>query len=233
MNTKEKRSKIFLKTTEEVENHTVAQLEETIYQYCCQRSRANKPLFDDKHKAYLFVRKNKLDSAFEWTAENKEKLLCLNAKMIDCFEKIKVEAFVLYGTLEKRINKNDDFLHDYMIGAQVYPSSEYTHNNDGSLEDAEILHDEIYSMLSTDLENKLYVGLSVFQDNPDDTIIPYLDKKNNCNSATYFNGAFDDVFISQAIHELYDNTNWSLPDILKINDIASFITVHYINHCKF
>ncbi|GHV44716.1 hypothetical protein FACS1894180_6400 [Bacteroidia bacterium] len=68
---------------------------------------------EEELEAALEVRCRKLNSTFEWTPENKEKLLQLDAKLIECFEKLKAEARTLYYTLLQRIENNDHFLHDF------------------------------------------------------------------------------------------------------------------------
>jgi len=45
----------------------------------------------------------------------------------------------------------------------------------------------------------------------------YLNKEQNWNIDACFKGKFNEHFISQAIHDLYDHTNWSFYDILRIN----------------
>jgi hypothetical protein len=51
-------------------------------------------------------------------------------------------------------------------------------------------------------------------ESPDETEILYLDRKQNWNTDHWFKGLFEEHFISQAIHDLYDYTDWGFSDIL-------------------
>ena len=97
----------------------------------------------EKIEACLRQRGWLLNQTFEWTPEKKEKLLCLNQKLIECWEKVDAEAKQKLKILNERIKQPDD------------------------------------------------------------------------------------VFISQAIHDLYDHSYLSFPDIMKINRFRVELSVVY------
>jgi hypothetical protein len=103
---------------------------------------------EEELEAALNVRCWKLNRVFEWTPENKEKLLQLDAKLIECFEKLKAEASTLYNTLQQRVENNDSFLHDFMIEARVIPFV-FERDNEGDI----TTDNEIYEVLSEELHN--------------------------------------------------------------------------------
>ena len=57
----------------------------------------------------LSERRNKLNSNFEWTDENKQKFLNVNDKLLLAFERAYKEALSVAEKLENRIKNNDDF----------------------------------------------------------------------------------------------------------------------------
>ncbi|MDR0829931.1 MAG: hypothetical protein LBN95_07460 [Prevotellaceae bacterium] len=185
---------------------------------------------EEELEAALRVRCWKLNNAFEWTPENKEKLLQLDAKLIECFEKFKAEASTLYYTLLQRIENNDHFLHDFMIEARVIPFVfEQDYEGEITLDSV----NEIYGVLSEELNNSVNLSFSIYRESPDETEILYLNREQNWNTDHWFKGQFDEHFISQAIHDLYDHTDWSFPDILQINYLDVNLNVNYEHFVEF
>jgi len=76
---------------------------------------------DAKLNELLSARKCKINSVFEWTPENIDALLRLNQRLTNCFEKVRDEAKPIIRALQKRLDDNDAFLHDFWIEAKVTP----------------------------------------------------------------------------------------------------------------
>jgi len=104
-----------LKLEKKVETYTVEQIENLILDKW-----KNSEIVDDELESYLSVRQRKINSTFEWTPENIEKLLLLNQKLITCFEKLRDETKAALKTLQKRMDEKDSFLHDFEIEATGY-----------------------------------------------------------------------------------------------------------------
>jgi len=208
---KSKFNEDFFARVREMESYTVEQLEEMILNHWKDSSES----VDEVVESYLSVRKRKLNATFEWTSENVEKLLNLNQKLIDCFEKLRDEALPLIKTLRRRINEKDVFLHDVNMDARVTPYI-LMPDEDGKLSEPE----NGIELILTESLNKhcdLYVWFIFDEENAAEMI--YLNKEQNWNIEPHFEGKFDNHFISQAIHDLYDHTHWSFPDMLRINHL--------------
>jgi hypothetical protein len=176
---------------------------------------------EEKIEAALNVRKHKLNNAFVWTPENKEKLLYLNTKLIECFEKLKAEADTLHKTLQERIDKNDSFLCDFDIEVTVIPYV-FARNYEGDLTlESE---SEIYEVLYDKWDCELNLSFRVHKDSTDKIL--YLDRTRNWNEED-LRGEFDEHYISYGIYKLYKQTEWSFHDILKINYLDTSVNVDY------
>lgn len=189
-------------------NSSVKQLEKTIMRLYRQKK-------TDMLKDALLERKYKINKTFEWTPENKEKFLCLNQKLIECWEKLHIEALQVFKTLQSRAGKPDGFLHDFEIELKIR-SFIYVADTNGEFDEAidcieEVLIDSLYEF-DYHVENH-----QTYYHNESNSYSIYLDKKQNWNTDPKFEGKFNEYFISQAIHDLYDHTHLSFPDILKIN----------------
>ena len=85
----QKKDKTYYENLEKIsESHTVEQLEEIIIAQWYDA----KQEIDDELEDFLSIRKCKINKVFEWTPENREKLLALNLKLINCFEKLREET---------------------------------------------------------------------------------------------------------------------------------------------
>jgi hypothetical protein len=188
--------------------------------YCDYRVRDEEEL-----EAALRVRNWKLNSAFEWTDGNKARLLYVNGKMIACFERLKAEVVAIYESLEKRIGAKDGFVHDFVIDAKVLPSV-MRRDEAGNLTDE--YESDFYEVMTDEWNSDLNLNFSIYyNDNAFEHEILYLDREQNWNDDPWFKGLFDEHFISQAIHDLYDHTEWAFQDILKINYLDSRLIVEY------
>jgi hypothetical protein len=207
--------KTSLKRRDELETYTVEQLEDLIL----SRWAASETV-DDELETYLYARKWVINNAFEWTPDNIEKLLHLNQKLISCFEKLRDEAKPVIQTFEKRMKENDAFLHGFDTEARITPYI-YVADENGTLHEAESGMERIL----TDSLNEYVVLFQWWVDGEDLDDILYLNKEQNWSDEPQFKGKFDGHFISQGIHDLYDHSCWSFPDILKINHLWAEVRV--------
>lgn len=211
---------LFQKTMEDVKTLTIDQLETLILDL---QNRKIETAYSVKVKleAYLTERQDKINQAFEWTSENIEKLLSLDQKMMACFEKLYDEAKPLVSSLQQRIENQDSFLCDFEIEASVTPFIMVS-NEKGDLIEAE---DGIERVLMDDLDNAiLSCSFRMFGDKHD---ILYLDKEQNWCNHGIFKDHFKEKHVSQAVHDLYDHTLWSMIDILKINELWAELKVRH------
>ena len=198
---------------DKLESYSVDKLEKFVIQ-AYQQSFDNQPMEDCKEQviAALSVRRRMLNNKFEWTTENKEKLLLLNDKLMECFEKLKTEALAIVQACNKRIEAKDNFLHDFEIEGYVQPYI-YEYRNGKYYEKEEM---EIEDIL-VDYWNKWDLCFSVHNDEKINDDI-HFNKELSWN-IELLDGLFNKHYISYAIHALCMHTNWSLQDILKINHL--------------
>ncbi|MDR1847637.1 MAG: hypothetical protein LBR17_05920 [Bacteroidales bacterium] len=196
-------------------SYTVEELENIVTEY---RHRAC-----EEREAALHVRKWKLDNTFEWTPENKEKLLFLNEKLIECFEKLKTEACALYKALQQRVAENDGFLDDFFIEARIIPSVFKLDDEGNVISEMEY----IYEVLHYEWNSCINLSFIMYRENMNETDILYLNREQNWNTDPWLKGQFDEHFISQGIHDLYEHTEWILRDILEINYLDVSLDVIY------
>jgi hypothetical protein len=183
----------------------------------------------------LQTRKRKLDSELRWTPENIEKLLVLDSKFISCFEKMTAEAISIYETLDERIKNNDAFLQYFNLDMKVTPSI-LVPDAEGELAEPE---EGIYQVLMEnlpkfilsketcgDLDSDMDKNMDYFAD-------LYLDKSHNWSEYDGLrHGELSKYYISYAIHDLHHHTLLSIPDILKINQLWSEVTVCHQNNVE-
>jgi hypothetical protein len=198
---------------EELENCSIEQLEEL----------AVLEKDDEQLEDILRARKYKLNRQFEWTPENKARLLHLNDKLMDSFDKLKAEAIAVLQTLQDRVNAKDGFLHDFEIEANVTPYF-YEEAEDGERYEKDTGIEEV---LMRKWEDWL-LDFSVSNIEAFNSVNElYFDKKMNWN-IEILTGEFDDSYISFGIHELCTHTTgWSLQDVLKINHLWVELKVIY------
>ena len=148
----------------------------------------------------------------------------LNQKLINCWEKLNIEAKQALETLQSRLNKPGDFLHDFNMEAKV-SSFIYVPGENGDMYEAENCIEEV---LIDSLEDDNYaVNHYEYFNEECLNCIPYLNRECNWNVDSLFKGKFNEHFISQAIHDLYDHTNLSFPDILRINHLWAELRIEH------
>ena len=205
----------------DLENLSVEQLEDIIlclyYRY--ERTKA----VEDKIEEALYERSYKLNRAFEWTPENKEKFLRLNQKLIECWEKLDIEAKQTLKTIKSRLSEQGSFLHDFDIEA-VVRSFIYVLDEDGEYYEADNCIEDV---LINSLEESYCVNHCWYNSCDDEDVILYIDRKQNWNIEHWFEGKFNEHFISQAMHDLYSHSCLSFPDILKINRLWAELQIKH------
>jgi hypothetical protein len=150
-----------------------------------------------------------LNETFEWTAENKERLLLLNTKLMDCFEKLKTEITKACQVLQKRVDASDDFLQDFEIEAFVRP--QFHNAKDDSME--EILEDTW---------NDIFLSFTFSSARSIDDVLYFNYDLNWNHDPPQLQGHFDEHYIAFGTHELFDHIKgWSYSDILKINTLTA------------
>ena len=209
-----------------LESLSVEQLEEVVMCLYNKHKLDITKEIKNKLKELLYERKYKINQTFEWTPENQEKLIRLNQKFIECWEKLDIEAKQMFKTLKNRINNQDIFLHDFEINAEVKPFI-YIIDENGDYEEAENCIEEVLIATLEDHVNSHYYGHSDTSEELLSQEIIYLKREQNWSHDRCFDGKFNEHFISQAIHDLYDHTCLSFPDILKINNLCPRLPIEH------
>jgi len=168
----------------------------------------------------LSERVTKIQSCFEWTNEKKEKLLKVNDKFMQIFEKAHAEAIFAFNELDKRLKNNDDYVKNYDITIKIsfFMGDEYYRHDFNSF--GFILSEPISGFSPVEY----FFGHSGTA-NLEKTPI-YLDKESNWN-IEYFNNKFNDNYICYAMHELMDTDKWSLDDIINIKKILADVEIKH------
>jgi hypothetical protein len=159
----------------------------------------------------MSARRNCLNSAFVYTPESVSKLLYLNDRIIECWEKLRRESVVEDRAMSKRLSEGDAYLHDYYIECKIkaYIGIEL---EDGDIGEA---FEGIDGLLNLTLP-EFILSASVREGDWKNSL--YMNRDLNwdlCDGLSH--GELGDVYIGYGIHELYDHTYLSLPDILRIN----------------
>jgi hypothetical protein len=206
---------------EKIENYSVEQLNEHILQLVEQKKRRKRAekrkSFGDALSVALGERQSKLNRDFEWTPENCEKFLLLNQQLIQLWEKLHHEAKQTFDVIQSRINDPDDFLQDFNMTARIEVYICVPDENGKLCGVQDFLIDSICELVNS----QSYYCETNFAHNI------YLDREQNWNFEHRFEGKFDNHFISQAIHDLYDHTYLSYCDMLKINSLWADLSVDY------
>jgi hypothetical protein len=181
--------------------------------------------------AILEERFCKLNNNFTWTPEKIDRLLKINDKLMEVFEKAFREAKSVVSGLHKRIEENDPFLKDYQVDIELrpywHPYRHVPHFVSGEEIDKEP-YDDFGFVLSEPIS-----GFAVIEDSlghyatfdPSEKPTLYLNKSLNWN-ITYFDEAFSNYYIDYSIHVLLEN-NWSFPDILRIKTIWADVKIEH------
>jgi len=207
----------------DVKNLSVAQLESIILHLFYTQERTKE--VEKKLNDALYERKRKIDQTFEWSPENIKRLLLLNLQLIDCWDKVDVKAKRTFNTLKGLLSDSGEFLHDFNIEA-VVTSLVHIPDENGDYDDAQNCIEEV---LIDSLDENYCVNRHSYDARDEEELLNdvplYLNRKQNWSDDPIFEGNFDGHFISQAVHDLYDHTCLSMPDILKINRIRGELRI--------
>ena len=173
----------------------------------------------------------KLNRNFEWTDENKRNFLNVNEKLRVSYAKAYNEALSVADELEKKIKNNDDFIKDYMIEITLTPYIKEPFPNEDALYKFCSVISEPESEFSIPIRHEFHHGCYSREINN----IPYhLDKSKNLYTEHY-----DDFMASNdichALNLLLDAHEWSLNDIVNIDNIYTEVIVthqHFIKGIK-
>lgn len=154
----------------------------------------------------LYQRAKKMNDAFEWTSENKQKLLSVNEKFMRAFEDVYNRALSIANNMD-RIKQGDDDYIDIEIKITPYLENPFTF--------------DFISWNDLPYFIALWFPFGYISYNDDEPI--YLDRSQNWN-IEYFGDVFKDDYICYAIHELLDR-HWSFSDIINIERISTDIVI--------
>jgi hypothetical protein len=169
--------------------------------------------YDGELYLLLSERKDKLNDSFEWIDENITKFVQLNQKLMYYMQKLTVEKKAIVKEAEERISKNSAF-EDFEVHATISPT---IYQWDEEHQEMCQPEDGIYCLLDDAFDS--YHCLS------DNTFDDFDFNWNTMVGAG--NDILKDYYICYGMHELYDHTQWSLQDIIQINDIWCDIRVEY------
>ena len=192
-----------------------------LYKDCCRKGLRRSDLLN----IILSERFRKIDIDFQWTDENKDKILQLNNKITQVFEKAYNEAVSAANELENRINNNDDFLKDYEIDISIsFYMEEKFYEDDANENFAYVLSEPLSDYQPI---NHSFGHSSFLIEKQEKPIL--LDTTYNYNFE-YFGDAFKDQYIGYALHVLlyYD---WSFKDLINIKSMWANVEVtlqHYV-----
>jgi hypothetical protein len=198
---------------------SIEKLEEKALQiWSARRKKRNR----EELKSILRDRQSKLNEQFVFTPENMEKILDLNQRLMNCFEKAKEEGLKLFHDMETRMTNGDPFLQDYEIEANIIPVIIIQNKKDGEWEEPD---DGILCLLN-ELCPSSILNLNIKGGIDTDDI--YFKKSLNWNEMVGArNGELDEHYICYAMHELYEHAFYSLQDIIQINTLWVDINVRH------
>jgi hypothetical protein len=196
--------------------YTVEQLEDMILAHRATIKYAKR---DDKLEELLYERQHKINKSFEWTPQNMEKLLHLDQKVMNCFEKMRNEAM---PPLIKALEKYSDDKDGFEIKAMVTPFI-LVPDEDGELSEPEDGIESILHEMLDDYILKFNLKIKGKRKNL------HLEKDLNWNIDSCLQGKLAEHYISYAIHQLVDHSCWSLADILRINHLGATMHIEHQN----
>jgi len=169
----------------------------------------------------LYVRYSRLDSIHVWTDENVKEIVRVSELFASASEKACIYAKSIADKLEQEKSGNN-FLTDYEIEIQLTP---YLKGYKETENECCSFMDVLCKPVCTDSG---YILTCDYDDNK------YFDRSENWNEEGFNkdkNGepidCFKDIYISYAIHELFDTGTWSFQDIMNIGEICAEVKVKH------
>ena len=174
----------------------------------------NIPSLDD----ILRVRKWKLNHDFKFTPKTIARFVKINDLFVDCQKKAFVEAKPIRRRLARRLKNQDLFIKDFEMEIQLHPFINNATGIHGLLQD--ITHASP-ALLTRNARHLNQINNS-----------HNLDRLNwnECDGLSH--GELADYHICYAMHELYEHSYWSLPDILKITQVWTDLTIAHQHFAK-
>lgn len=171
----------------------------------------------------LHARERQLNNGWFFTEHDHERFLKISNELYDVCQKGWNEALKTARELELRMEQGDDFLRDYEIKVCFRPYSSL--DQKGIDED---LHFEAVSYFAEEFPYTYFVDSIRHHSYAENAgRIPFcLDKSMNWN-CEYFDGEFDNDYISYPIHIFLDEGIWSFSDICLINNISIDVKVEH------
>ena len=201
---------------EQYENLSIAELEAMAIKQHFQQEK-DKSLIHE----ILEIRKDKLNENFVFTPKHIEKFLWIDQEIKRCVNELQRQGEKIIKDVQKLMNKKNAFFNDYEIKAVMKPCI---------LDEEGIgVEDEIIDLIDDFQGNRLLYSFLYFDPrSPHKECNPYLDNLNwNGNSFIGAGSTFADYHIGFGMHELYDHSLWSYPDIMRISQIDCNICVEY------
>jgi len=173
----------------------------------------NAPSLDE----VLRERKWRMNQDFKFTQKNVIRFVKINNMFVDCQKKAFAEAKPVRQRLARRLKNQDAFIEDFEMEIQMQP---YIHNASG-------IHEVLQDI--THASSALLTRDARLRRHHDSRNLERLNW-NDCDGLSH--GELADYHICYAMHELYDHSYWSLPDILKITQIWTDVTIIHQHFAK-
>lgn len=189
-----------------LKNYSVEDLESLATNVCNDFERHLEFMRMEIQNRILHERAKKMNDAFEWTDENRRKLLIVNEKFMRACEDVYNRALSIANNMDSIKQSDDDYI-DIEINITPYLENPFT-----------------FDFISSEFHPHfiaLWFSFGYLSYNDDEPI--YLDRSQNWN-IEYFGDVFKDDYICYAIHELLDR-HWSFSDIINIERICTDIEI--------
>jgi len=210
-----------LQHTQQSDFDSVDKFEKEILKFYRENNLRNWAWHSKELKEMLFERQERLDNSFVWTPETVQRLVKINDKMQDCFDKLLIEQIQVHDNLTKRLtDKDEKFLNDFNLEVRVVP---FVYSLDEEGETLE--NDGIFEILC-----ELVKPISLqFKGAGIKSGEIYFDRSLNWNQATpaFRCKELENVYIGYHLHELSDHCHWAIPDILCINEICGEVVIEH------
>ncbi len=159
-------------------------------------------------KNFFFMRKWQRNREFEWTVENRKRIVEKSTAIMREIACTVEEARRQEAVLKKRLADGDSFVNDYEIECEILFAYWDIFEN----------YDEKDYVAGLFLEEQSTISFSI--DNP-----VQLDKELNWNIEIFPEDWDRDTYVSYAVHELCCHNIWSLQDFLKISEFYSEVNL--------
>jgi hypothetical protein len=173
----------------------------------------------------LECRKYKMNENFVFTPEVIEKLLWIDREIKHCVNQLQKNGEQIARNLEEMIKDKDSFFNDYEVDVAITP--QIIEWSDYYEEECET-EDEIFGVIDCNNRESPYhattKSINLRCLGPDDVYFEEVECRCIC---CVRNTEFEKYHVGWIMHELLDDTCWSLPDIIRINKIDYVICVKY------